>query len=91
MLDQDGTENNKMKGSHEHKLQVDMSCVVVVMLVCFGGIVLYKLMNVHYAEGNFWATLIKEQFPVLVGLSMAVLSALFVTLFLRISTGDLEF
>ena len=73
------------------KLQAIASWVVVVILIGFGAYALMKLVSVHETPGTYWQDLIREQFPVLVGLPMAGLGALFVTLILRISTGPLEF
>ena len=73
------------------KLQAAASWVVVVILIGFGAYALTKLTSVHETPGDYWQSLIREQFPVLVGLPMAGLGALFVTLILRISTGPLEF
>ena len=72
-------------------LQLIMSWIVIIVLTIFGVYALVKLSSVHKTEGEYWKTLISEQFPVLVGLPMAGLGALFVTLILRISTGELEF
>jgi len=68
-----------------------MSWIVIIILISFGVFSLIKLANVHKTEGDYWLTLIREQFPVLVGVPMAGLGALFITLILRISTGTLEF
>jgi hypothetical protein len=68
-----------------------MSWIVIVILTVFGVIALIKLSSVHKTEGDYWKTLISEQFPVIVGIPMAGLGALFVTLILRISIGELEF
>lgn len=73
------------------KFQALASWVVVVILIGFGAYALAKLTSVHETPGDYWQSLIREQFPVLVGLPMAGLGALFVTLILRISTGPLEF
>ena len=73
------------------KFQAIASWVVVIILIAFGSYALMKLVSVHETEGNYWKDLIRLQFPVLVGLPMAGLGALFVTLILRISTGPLEF
>lgn len=73
------------------KLQIIMSWIVVAILTCFGVFALMGLTSVHETEGDYWKTLIREQFPVLVGLPMAGLGSLFVTLVLRISTGELSF
>ena len=73
------------------KLQMIMSWIVVIILTGFGLFALIKLTSVHKTEGDYWQTLIREQFPVLVGLPMAGLGALFVTLVLRVATGPLEF
>lgn len=73
------------------KLQIIMSWIVVIILTIFGAYALIGLTSVHETPGEYWKTLIREQFPVLVGLPMAGLGALFVTLILRISTGPLEF
>jgi hypothetical protein len=67
-----------------------MSWVVIIILTCFGVFALMGLTSVHKTEGDYWKTLIREQFPVLVGLPMAGLGSLFVTLILRISTGEME-
>lgn len=73
------------------KLQIIMSWIVVIILTSFGAFALYSLLYVHETPGDYWKTLIREQFPVLVGLPMAGLGALYITLILRISTGALEF
>ncbi len=78
------------KDSQAQKLRIIMSWIVIVILTCFGIFALMGLTNVHKTEGDYWKTLIREQFPVLVGLPMAGLGALFVTLILRISTGEME-
>lgn len=68
-----------------------MSWVIVVVLTCFGIIMLFKLLQFQSSNPVFWETLIKTQFPVLIALPMAGLGALFITLVLRISNGPLEF
>ena len=72
-------------------LQLIMSWIVIIILTIFGIYALFKLSSVHETKGEYWKTLISDQFPVLVALPMAGLGALFVTLILRISTGELEF
>ncbi len=76
---------------HTQKLQIIMSWIVIIILTIFGVFALVKLSTVHKTEGDYWQILISEQFPVLVGIPMAGLGALFVTLILRISVGELEF
>jgi hypothetical protein len=78
------------KDLHTQKLRMIMSWVVIIILTCFGVFALMGLTSVHKTEGDYWKTLIREQFPVLVGLPMAGLGSLFVTLILRISTGEME-
>lgn len=73
------------------QMQTIMSWIVVIILTSFAVFALIGLTSVHETEGDYWKTLIREQFPVLVGLPMAGLGAVFVTLILRISTGPLEF
>lgn len=68
-----------------------MSWVVVIILSVFGSFSLYRFFNVHKTEGDFWLTLIKEHFPVVVGVPMAALAALFITLVLKIAGGPIEF
>lgn len=77
--------------SHSIRLRAVISWIVVIILICFGAFMLYKLTNFHNTSGDYWKIMIKEQFPVLVGLPMAGLGSLFVTLILRISTGPIEF
>jgi hypothetical protein len=77
--------------AHTRQFQAIASWVVVVILIGFGTYALMKLVSVHETAGTYWQDMIREQFPVLVGLPMAGLGALFVTLILRISTGPLEF
>lgn len=79
------------KDLHNEKIRTFFSWTIVTILVGFGVFLLFKLSTVHETEGEFWKTLIKEQFPVVVGLPMAGLGALFLTLILRISTGPIEF
>ena len=73
------------------KLRLIMSWIVIIILTSFGVFALMGLTSVHKTEGDYWQTLIREQFPVLVALPMAGLGSLFVTLILRISTGEMEF
>ncbi len=85
---------NPPQDSTDHqaqKLRLIMSWVVIVILTSFGIFALVGLTNVHKTEGDYWQTLIREQFPVLIALPMAGLGSLFVTLILRISTGEMEF
>ena len=77
--------------SHSARLRIFISWVVVVILTCFGAFMLYKLTNFHNTPGDYWKNMVKEQFPVLIGLPMAGFGSLFVTLILRISTGPIEF
>ncbi|SNX58645.1 hypothetical protein SAMN06296273_0109 [Nitrosomonas ureae] len=77
--------------SHSIRLRAVISWIVVIILICFGAFMLYKLTNFHNTPGDYWKIMVKEQFPVLVGLPMAGLGSLFVTLILRISTGPIEF
>jgi hypothetical protein len=77
-------------GAYE-KLRLIVSWFIIVVLIIFGLYLMYKLTHVHETEGEFWKTLIREQFPVMVGLPMAGLGSLFLTLVLRISTGPIEF
>ena len=84
------------KGDHSiqspyERMRLIMSWVIVTILTGFAVYLMLKLSTVHQTEGDFWQMLIKEQFPVMIGLPMAGLAALFVTLVLRISTGPLEF
>jgi len=84
-------DQSKETSPQEQKLQLIMSWVVIIILTSFGTFSLMKLTSVHETEGDYWLTLIREQFPVLVGVPMAAFGALFITLILRISTGTLEF
>lgn len=79
------------RDGHRQQFQLVVSWVVVTILILFGVYALIKLSSVHETKGEFWKTLIRDQFPVVIGLPMAGLGALFVTLILRISTGKLEF
>jgi hypothetical protein len=83
-------ENHSIQSPYE-RMRLIMSWVIVTILTGFAVYLMLKLSSVHQTEGDFWQTLIKEQFPVIIGLPMAGLGALFVTLVLRISTGPLEF
>ncbi|WP_295623642.1 hypothetical protein [uncultured Nitrosomonas sp.] len=77
--------------SHSARLRIFISWIVVIILTCFGIFMLYKLTNFHNTSGDYWKNMVQEQFPVLIGLPMAGLGSLFVTLILRISTGPIEF
>lgn len=68
-----------------------MSWVVVVVLTAFGVLALIGLFTVGKTEGVFWRDQIRENFPVIIGLPMAGLGALFVSLVLQISSGPIEF
>ncbi|MEM9601301.1 MAG: hypothetical protein AAGA11_00440 [Pseudomonadota bacterium] len=72
-------------------LQRVMSWVVVVVLTGFAVATLYRLFTFSEPEETFWEDLFREQFPVVVGMPMAGLAALFITLVLRMSHGPLEF
>ena len=86
-----GSSEPAEKDFHNEKIRSIFSWAIVVILVGFGVFSLIKLSTVHETEGEFWKTLIRDQFPVVVGLPMAGLGALFLTLILRISTGPIEF
>jgi len=86
----DGSKVTKVDSPHE-RLRMIISWVIVVILLSFGVFSLIKLATVHETAGDYWQSLIRVQFPVIVGLPMAGLGALFLTLILRISTGPLEF
>ena len=64
---------------------------MVIVLTLFGIASLIGLFTVARTEGSFWQNLIKDQFPVVIGIPMAGAGALFVTLVLRISSGPIEF
>ena len=83
-------ESTETPANYEYKLQRIMSWVVVVVLTLFGIASLIGLFTVARTEGSFWQNLIKDQFPVIVGIPMAGAGALFVTLVLRISSGPIE-
>ena len=83
-------DDTTLSSSHE-KLRLVVSWLLVFLLIGFGLFLMFKLANVHKTEGDYWQTLIREQFPVLVGLPMAGLGSLFLTLVLRLSTGPMEF
>lgn len=74
--------------SDNQPLKNTISWAVVIILTIFGAFALFNLTSV---KDEFWKILIREHFPVVVGLPMAGLGALFVTLILKISTGSLEF
>ena len=80
----------RIKTTNE-RLRLLFSWVLVSILTVVGMYFLVKLAGGHKTEGDYWSSLIREQFPVLVGLPMAGLGALFLTLILQISTGSLEF
>jgi hypothetical protein len=73
------------------KMRMMVSWLIIAVLIAFGIYLMYKLAHVHETEGEFWKNLIQKQFPVVVGLPMAGLGSLFLTLVLRISTGPIEF
>ncbi len=68
-----------------------MAWVIVVILTGFGLLLMITLYRMTNGEGDFWLSLIRDQFPVMVGLPMAGLGALFVTLVLRLYSGPIEF
>lgn len=82
---------NNLATSPYQKMRLIMSWVIVVILTCFGVYLLVKLSTVHETDGVYWSSLIREQFPVMIGVPMSALGSLFLTLVLRISTGPLEF
>lgn len=93
--DQDGTpasdDGSGTTQQSSQKLKLIMSWVVVVVLTAFGVVSLVGLFTVGKSEGTFWRDQIRENFPVIVGLPMAGLGALFVSLILQISSGPIEF
>ena len=92
MSDTPANSNASEGNAHSlNKLQTQASWIVVVILIAFGAYALFMLTQVHNTPGDYWQTLIRQQFPVLVGLPMAGLGALFLVLILRISAGPLEF
>lgn len=75
-------------------LQATMGWVSVIIITCFGVYLLYKLQHIGVYDpngNNFWHTIVKEQIPTMVGLPMAGLAALFMTLVLRATNGPVEF
>ena len=87
-------EQDHSSGSEEFlqkHLRLIMSWLVVVILTGFGAAGLYRLFTFSDPEDNFWTNLFVEQFPVVVGIPMSALGALFITLVLRVSNGPLEF
>jgi hypothetical protein len=92
MLNKETSESEEATTTSQYeKMRFIMSWVIVIVLSLFGIFLMFKLSTVHETEGNYWKSLIREQFPVMVGLPMAGLGSLFLTLILRISTGPLEF
>ncbi|MEM6986758.1 MAG: hypothetical protein AAF499_09485, partial [Pseudomonadota bacterium] len=75
----------------ESTLQHVMSWVIVLVLTGFAVVTLYRLFTFSKEEETFWEDLFRYQFPVVVGMPMAGLGALFVTLVLRMYNGPLEF
>ena len=73
------------------RLQFIMSWVIVGIMTVFGTYVLVQLATIEVSEQDFWTALLREQFPVVIGLPMAAMASLFITLVLKISTGPLEF
>ncbi|MBK8228616.1 MAG: hypothetical protein IPK70_15755 [Flavobacteriales bacterium] len=72
-------------------LQSTMSWVSVVILTGFGVYLLYKLQHIGGADEQFWHNIVKDQVPAMVGIPMAGLAALFMTLVLRAANGPVEF
>lgn len=68
-----------------------MNWVVAVALSLFGIAALVGLLTFDASKSTFWTELIRQNFPVIVGLPMAGLGALFVSIVLQISSGPIEF
>ena len=84
--------NDDSQLAHNYeKMRMMVSWLIMAVLIAFAIYLMYKLAHVHETPGDFWKNLIREQVPVIVGLPMAGLGSLFLTLVLRISTGPLEF
>lgn len=75
----------------DQKLRMTMNWVVAVALSLFGIAALVGLLTFDASKSTFWTELIRQNFPVIVGLPMAGLGALFVSIVLQISSGPIEF
>lgn len=73
------------------RMQMIMSWVVSIVLFSFGAFLLFALVKLDPNEAQYWDKLLCAQFPVIVGVPLAGLGALFVTLILKIAIGPLEF
>jgi len=87
---QENAANTAADDPVSRKFRLIISWVVVSILIGFGAAALIRLFTFSNPEDTFWETLFVEQFPVVVGIPMAALGALFITLILRVSTGPLE-
>ncbi len=84
----------RTKGTMPKGLQGIMSWVAVVILTSFGVYLLVKLQRIGIRDpngNNFWHDIVREQIPAMVGIPMAGMAALFMTLVLRAANGPLEF
>lgn len=92
---QDVTESNGQQEDHNSALpkrfRMIISWIIVLILIAFGSSALYRLFTFSEPEERYWENLFENQFPVVVGIPMAALGALFITLILRVSSGPLEF
>lgn len=68
-----------------------MSWVISIVLFSVGAFLLFALIHLDEREVEYWDKLLCAQFPVIVGVPLAGLGALFVTLILKIAIGPLEF
>ncbi len=82
---------DRLKSILPKGLQATMSWVSVFIITAFGVYLLYKLQRIGGADDQFWHNIIKDQVPAMVGIPMAGLAALFMTLVLRAANGPVEF
>lgn len=73
------------------RMQMIMSWIISIVLFSFGAFLLFALIQLDETEAQYWDKLLCAQFPVIVGVPLAGVGALFVTLILKIAIGPLEF
>ncbi|MEM8496697.1 MAG: hypothetical protein AAF542_01660 [Pseudomonadota bacterium] len=88
------SENEKQTNYFEfenRRMQMIMSWMISIVLFSAGAFLLFALIHLDEKEALYWDRLLCAQFPVIVGVPLAGLGALFVTLILKIAVGPLEF
>jgi hypothetical protein len=84
----------KLQMNINEKLRVFVSWMIILIIMGFALFALSILVKMGFREGQyseFYFTVIRDHFRVIVGLPMAAVAALFIVLLLRSTQGPIEF